>query len=127
MDDHAQHHVAQSGRGTPRQIPVTVRRAQAFARQNARRPIRVEDLARAASLSTRGLQSAFQAAVGMTPMGYLREVRLDGARRELQNSDPRRGASVGQIATAWGFTHAGRFAKVYKDRYGESPGDTLRS
>ncbi len=127
MDDRAQHHVSQPARGSARSIPLTVRRAQAFIQQHARVPIKVEDLARAASLSTRGLQAAFQTSLGMTPMTYLRQVRLEGARRDLQRADPRRGDSVGEIATSWGFTHVGRFAKNYRDRFGETPGETLRA
>lgn len=29
------------------------------------------------------------------------------------------------IAARWGFTHFGRFSKLYRDRFGESPSVTL--
>ncbi|MFC6258517.1 hypothetical protein ACFP5Z_15825 [Kocuria oceani] len=31
------------------------------------------------------------------------------------------------VAARWGFTHRGRFAAAYRDRYGRSPAVTLRT
>ena len=35
--------------------------------------------------------------------------------------------TVNAIAARWGFTHRGRFAAAYRNRYGQSPATTLRS
>ncbi|ARJ03984.1 hypothetical protein GCM10010988_26660 [Cnuibacter physcomitrellae] len=90
----------------------------------AAEPLTLPLLAAHAGVSGRALQLAFQQHVRTTPMRYLRQVRLDLARRELR----RAGAddSVGDIARRAGFGHTGRFAAEYASRFGEHPSDTLR-
>jgi AraC-like DNA-binding protein len=79
------------------------------------------DLAAMAGMSMRALQSGFQDVVGMSPMAYLRGVRLDRVRTELAA-----GVSVTDAATRWGFFHLGRFARRYRERFGVLPSDTAR-
>jgi AraC-like DNA-binding protein len=105
---------------------ASVRRAQQFAEDNAQLPVSVDDLARAARMSTRGLQAAFRASTGMTPMAYLRMVRLEAARKDLQAADPTRGDTVQMIAARWGFSHPARFSNYYLTAYGEHPSATLQ-
>lgn len=57
----------------------------------------------------------------MSPMQYLRGVRLDRAREDLQAGV----GTVSDIAYQWGFTNLGRFARAYRERFGELPSDTL--
>ena len=108
-------------------LPGAVRRALSFTEDNAHLPITVVDIAEAARLSVRGLQHAFREYLHTTPMARLRAIRLERVRAELIVSDPSRGATVGAIATAWGFAHLGRFAQQYREAYGESPRRTLES
>lgn len=104
--------------------PVAVRRAMAFIDDHAHLAITVSDVAAAVGLSVRGLQSAFRAATGTTPNGYLRSVRMAAAHDELSASTPER-ATVAGIAARWGYGNAGRFAGEYRARYGETPFSTL--
>jgi AraC-like DNA-binding protein len=104
----------------------TVRAAQAFIEANADQPLTVVDIARAAGVGVRGLQQGFQRALEMSPMQYLRQVRLRQVHRELRAADPAT-TTVGQVAARWGFRHQGRFAAEYRRRYGVAPADTLRS
>lgn len=83
------------------------------------------DLARIAGVSTRSLQAGFSDHVGMSPMSYLRSVRLDRAHAELVTSDPAV-TTVAEVACTWRFTHLGRFASLYRERYGRNPSATLR-
>ncbi|MFZ6993186.1 helix-turn-helix transcriptional regulator [Curtobacterium sp. RRHDQ66] len=85
--------------------------------------ISLEDIADAAGLSARGLQSAFQRVHGTTPMSYLRGIRLLMARQQLESGDA---TSVTDVARAIGFRHLGRFSGAYRDEFGELPGETLR-
>lgn len=81
----------------------------------------VADLARLAGISARSLQYGFQERHGTTPMRYLRQVRLDRAHDDLTQAH----GSVADIAYHWGFTNLGRFARAYRDRFGEFPAATL--
>jgi transcriptional regulator GlxA family with amidase domain len=84
------------------------------------------DLARAAGVSARTLQAAFRQHTGMSPMGYLRQLRLTRVHEELLAADPRH-TTVAQIAHRHGFPHLGRFAATYRARYGCNPSITLRA
>ena len=105
-----------------RAAPAAVRRALEFIDANAHRPITVDDVASAVNMSTRGLQRAFQRALGTAPGDALRRSRLAGARRELiETTDP-----VAVIARRWGFSHPSRFAAYFRDEYGVLPGTIAR-
>ncbi|WP_220036780.1 helix-turn-helix transcriptional regulator [Curtobacterium sp. MCBD17_021] len=88
-------------------------------------PITIADLARVAGLSVRSVQESFRRTFGVSPLTYLRQVRLDRVHEELLARDPRT-VSVGQVATRWGFAHLGRFSAAYAERFGEYPKQTLR-
>ncbi len=81
----------------------------------------VADLARLAGTSARSLHYAFHEQHGTTPMRYLRQVRLDRAREDLAQAH----GTVADIAYYWGFTNLSRFARAYRDRFGEFPAATL--
>lgn len=107
--------------------PAALRRAEAFIDAHAGEPITLADIAEEAGVSARALQHGFAGHRGNTPMGYLRQVRLARAHRELQAADPTRGATVGQIALRWGFAKPSRFAAVYRRTYGVNPHRTLNT
>ncbi|MFD5328704.1 AraC family transcriptional regulator [Streptomyces sp. NPDC127092] len=105
--------------------PAPVKRAMDAVRARPEHPFTTTELAALARVSVRRLQESFREYVGMSPMAYVREVRLDRVREELRAGDPD-GLSVGEVAWRWGFTHAGRFAAQYRARFGETPSRTLR-
>ncbi|MFG1997624.1 AraC family transcriptional regulator [Spirillospora sp. NPDC048911] len=107
--------------------PGAVRRAIAFIDAHAETDIGVTEVAAAARVGPRALQAAFHRHLGITPTTYLRQVRLDRAHLDLQMADPTQGDTVAAIANTWGFTHHGRFAAAYRERYDRSPRDTLFS
>ncbi|MEN0139011.1 MAG: AraC family transcriptional regulator [Rhodococcus sp. (in: high G+C Gram-positive bacteria)] len=82
------------------------------------------DLAAMAGTNARALQAGFQEVVGMSPRAYVRGVRLDRIRLELESGTH---GSVTDVATRWGFFHAGRFAQQYRARFGVLPSDTSRT
>jgi AraC-like DNA-binding protein len=81
----------------------------------------VELLARHCGVSLRTLQNAFMSFRGMTPISYLRNRKLDRARRMLEL-----GASVGTAAGQSGFASVTTFAKEYRRRFGHVPSRTPR-
>lgn len=99
-------------------------RALSFLRDHLEDPLTVEDLAAAARVSPRTLFRDFKREMGMSPMEVLREERLGRIRTEL--SKPGADSSVTDVAFRWGFNHLGRLAGFYRDRFGESPSDTLQ-
>ena len=103
---------------------ATLRRAVAFIDDNAHLDITVADIAAAASVSVRAVQSAFRRHLDTTPLAYLRRVRLHHARQDLLSADPAR-VTVTDIAYRWGFPSPSRFAAYYREVYGTSPAHTL--
>ena len=57
----------------------------------------------------------------MSPVAYLRRLRLLAAREAL--SEPA-APSVSEVAGSVGFAHLGRFAIAYKAAFGETPSST---
>ncbi|MBM2620078.1 AraC family transcriptional regulator [Actinoplanes sp. LDG1-06] len=105
--------------------PRTVKRTLDAMHAEPWRPFTAADLAAVAGVGVRVLQESFRQHVGMSPLTYLRRLRLDGVHAELSRSDPWQ-VNVSEVAYRWGFTHLGRFAGAYRDRYGVSPSQTLR-
>src|SRR5258708_6422437 len=101
-----------------------VQQAFALLKENPAREHSVKELAKACRVAPRTLQKHFRQFVGQSPLGALRDIRLDLAHRELLLGHA--GAEVTELATRVGFGHLGRFAGWYKERYGEAPSETLR-
>jgi AraC-like DNA-binding protein len=110
--------------GTP-QPPPTVLAAVGLIDSRAAEPIGLAEIAAAAQLSPRALQVAFRRYLGTTPLGYLRTVRMSRAHADLEAARPGDGETVSAVANRWGFSQLSRFAHDHKQRYGESPRDTL--
>jgi AraC-like DNA-binding protein len=98
-----------------------VRRAEAHMRANLGDDISMEELAGVAGVSVRTLQANFLRWRGLSPMNHLRSLRLEFAQARLLA-----GSTVSDAAFASGFSHHGRFARYYRERFSESPSDTLR-
>lgn len=105
----------------------TVRRAIAFIETHLRDDISVADISAASYVTTRALQLAFRRHLDTTPLGYLRRLRMEAAHEMLVAATRGDGMTVTAVASEWGFGHSGRFAIAYRDRYGRTPHDTLRS
>ncbi|WP_250027469.1 helix-turn-helix transcriptional regulator [Paractinoplanes maris] len=106
--------------------PAVLRRATTFIEQYPESPLTVGEIAEAAGVGIRALQTAFRRHLDVTPMTYLRQVRLDRVHRDLLAGDPHGGVTVQETARRWGFANLGRFAAEYRAEYGQSPSRTLR-
>ena len=100
------------------------KRAQEFIEESYREAIRMEDLCRVTGFGARALQRSFREYFDLTITGYLKVVRLGAAHRELAAAQPSKN-SVAAIAHRNGFRHLGRFSVEFRERFGESPRDTL--
>jgi len=88
-----------------------------YIEHNFTRDISIEELASFVHVTPAHLIRTFSEQVGTSPMKYLREFRVQIAKRMLlANSDP-----VNEIATAVGYDDASYFSRVFKKATGFSP------
>ncbi|GAA2345995.1 AraC family transcriptional regulator [Streptomyces violaceusniger] len=102
--------------------PRTVKRVVDALERAPEEPWSLPQMAQVAAVSTRRLQQGFREHLGMSPSVYLRTLRLDRVHRDLLAGAD----SVTDVAYRWGFTHLGRFAVAYRERFGQAPSETLR-
>ncbi|SHF71495.1 AraC-type DNA-binding protein [Jatrophihabitans endophyticus] len=114
-------------RASGRIPPAALRRAVEYIQENAAEAISMADIAKVARVTPRSLQHGFRRTWDTTPTSYLRQVRLERAHRDLQAADPSRGDTVAAVASRWGFGNVGRFAARYREAYGRTPHEVLRS
>ena len=86
-------------------------------------PVSIDDMAEIAGVSVRSLQVAFRSARECTPMQALHRRRLAAARDRLRNPCP--DTTVTRVAMDCGLFHFGRFARDYRQAFGETPSATL--
>ena len=83
------------------------------------------ELCRVASVSQRTLEYAFRDLLGVTPVRYLKLLRLNRVRQTLSQRTPDR-ETVTSVAARFGFGDLGRFAVEYRQLFGERPSEALR-
>ncbi|MGA7201523.1 MAG: helix-turn-helix domain-containing protein [Candidatus Cybelea sp.] len=105
---------------------AAVRACESYMREHLDKTVTLEDLSETSGLRLRSLINAFQAVTGFSPMAYFKRERLSGVRQALQRPHPAR-IRVIDVATAWGFWHMGHFTADYREMFGESPSETLRT
>src|SRR5262252_2656430 len=110
-------------REQPHPAPWQVRLVEEYIVANWNRPITVEALAAAAGASTRSIFKAFRDSRNRSPMAFVKSVRLQHARRMLQQPDST--TTVVSTAFACGFLNPGHFARDYRLAFGELPSATL--
>ncbi|MGE3772871.1 MAG: helix-turn-helix domain-containing protein [Gammaproteobacteria bacterium] len=81
-------------------------------------------LAAAAGISVRYLHRLF-ARSGRTVSGHIRELRLEACHEALVR-DPT-GITLGALAYRWGFSDQANFCRLFKARYGLTPGEARRA
>lgn len=101
-------------------VPGTVKRAEEYMRELCADAITIEDLALAAGCSARSLHAAFKKFRGATPMSVLCDLRLEAAHEEIIRDE----GTVTEIATKYGFSNLGRFARQYAQKFGQKPSQT---
>lgn len=104
--------------------PAPVKRAIDAMEAHPEQPFTATALAEISGVGIRRLQQGFRQHVGMSPMDYLRRTRLARVHEELRAKEAGE-VTVTDVAYRWGFTHLGRFAAAYRQRYGVTPSTTL--
>ncbi len=106
------------GTGHPKLIE-----AASLMEYNLEEPLRIDELARCVSLSSRRLESLFQEYLQCTPNAYYRELRLMRARLMLRGTDE----TILDVAAGCGFASVSHFTHRYRERFGIPPGKERRS
>jgi len=103
--------------------PFFLKSADRFILEHIGEVIAVGRLAEHCGVSLRTLEKAFTDLRGRTPVAHMRNLRLDHARRALDESD----ATVAEVAARFGFHSSTTFALEYRKRFGMAPSRTKRT
>jgi AraC-like DNA-binding protein len=104
-------------------LPADLVRALKWLHGRLSEPVQLEQLAQAAGVRPRTLETHFKMFLGCTPLGWVRRMRLARARRGLLQS--RASTTVTDVAFTNGFSQLGRFAAQYRTVFGELPSRTI--
>lgn len=105
-------------------LPRSIARAIVEMRRAMAGPLTAADLTVLTGVPQRTLRRHFMTFVGHGPLEHYRQMRLAAVREALlaYGGD---GASVTEVAAAFGFMHLGRFSSAYRIRFGERPSATV--
>lgn len=87
-----------------------------YMRNNLDQPLAVEDLADRAEMSRAAFDRHFKATTSMSPLKYLKALRLNDAAMLIAN-----GANVTHAANQVGYTSPSQFSREFKRHFGASP------
>jgi AraC-like DNA-binding protein len=110
-------HTPEQGALDGRALDGAVERAVALLQLDVRRRWSVQSLAKAVGLSRAALARRFAAALGVSPIAYLTELRLMLAARLLTDSD----RTLVEVATHVGYESEFAFSRAFKRRHGLPP------
>jgi len=102
---------------------VLARAAQRELRDSLSLTPRLSDIAEKLGVSERRLSRAFRKSLDITPFEYLRQERMQEARRLLTETT----LSIIAISEAIGFSNAANFATAFREHTGLAPTDYRRS
>ncbi|WP_447903174.1 helix-turn-helix domain-containing protein [Pseudomonas serbica] len=106
----------------PRRRTIAIQAMQ-YIHENTRKALNMKALVRQLETTTRSLHHGFIETFGVSPIAYIKNLRLANVHRDLiRNTWP----TVTETAMYWNFHHLGRFSKAYQDVYGETPSETAR-
>ena len=110
--------------GQAERLPRALRAARDHLADNAGEPLDLAQLACVSGIGIRALQLGFRRHFGVSISEMLLDMRLAGLHARLAQASP--DASITAIAFDLGFTHLGRMAGAYREKFGETPSATLR-
>lgn len=108
-----------------------VQNAIDYMRQNAGEEIGILDVCRQTHVSRRTLQYCFEDVLNISPLQYLKAIRLNEARRRIkrlmkQDVVHEYQNTIADVAALCGFNHPSHFTSEYKKMFGVLPSETHR-
>ena len=104
--------------------PRHVKRAIAYIEENIERPISLSELACAVGVTARTLQNGFMRYTESTPSEYIRSEKIRAIHEALLKAPVDQ--QVSEILLQYGISSFGHFSRLYKQRYGCTPCQTLK-
>ena len=101
-----------------------VKATEQYILEHAGADLYVTDLCKAADVSERTLEYAFKEIIGLTPIAYIKKIRLHLLHQSLLHANPET-TTVSDEAQRWGFWHFSELSKAYKNYFHELPSETL--
>jgi AraC-like DNA-binding protein len=101
-----------------------VEKARSFIAVNLHEDINLGEIAKSAGVCPRLLQKAFSQHCGCSPMQFLTQTRLHRIRQDLEQATS--SLKITDVMMRYGFIQGGKFAKEYRQLFGENPSETLK-
>ncbi len=101
-----------------------VEKARSFIAINLHEDIKLGDIANAVGVCPRLLQKAFSQYCSCSPMQFLTQTRLHRIRQDLEQATS--SVKITDVMMRYGFIQGGKFAKEYRQLFGENPSETLK-
>jgi len=98
-----------------------VRTVEKLMEANLGNPLPFETLCRLAHSSRAGVVRSFRRRLGVAPMEYYRQRRLERAKELLRN-----GLSISEVAAATGFSSTQHLATVFRRQFRQTPSEWIR-
>ena len=105
--------------GSPNQ---QIAKVVAWLRQHYKEDVPMDDLAARAHMSASTFRQHFRAVAGMSPLQYLKNLRLQAARQLMLNED----LNASSAAIRVGYESASQFSREYSRLFGEPPQRDIR-
>ncbi|NUP13170.1 MAG: AraC family transcriptional regulator [Polyangiaceae bacterium] len=99
-----------------------IAKAIGFIERNATKRVTVNAIAKHVAMSPSHFAHRFKEIASLSPMQYLKRLRLQHARATLAE----RNRSIGEVATAVGYASAAHFTRDFKRHFGVAPGAYAR-
>jgi AraC-like DNA-binding protein len=109
-------------RGAVREGDTNIQEAMRYMRENATRALTVEQVARHVGMSGSHFAHRFSAVARVTPMRFLKQLRLDAARELMLGQSVRAGDAALQV----GYESTSHFTRDFKQAFGAAPGAYVR-
>lgn len=109
----------------PFQRARLVQQAEDYMLAHLHQPLTLIHLCKALGTSSRALSYGFQELFGLSPMAYLKILRLQGVHRKLKTANSAT-QTIANIANQFGFWSLSHFSRDYKQVFGELPSETFK-
>lgn len=104
-------------RGAVREGDASIQEAMRYMRENATRALSVEQVARHVGMSGSHFAHRFSAVARVSPMRFLKQLRLDAARELMLGQSVRAGDAAARV----GYESSSHFTRDFKQAFGAAP------